>query len=487
MKFTNFKTAALVAALASAFATQANAAGFMLTEQSAGALGRAYAGVGVDGNDISGTYYNPATMALHDGTTIQAGFVQVGMNLDYNSSQNPGSTENGRLKSQTLPHGYITHKINDRMWAGLAMTVPFGMGTEFGDNWEAADRGISAEMYTFDFNPNLAWKLTDKVTVGAGVSIQYANAKLKTRVKIRNTAAGQNAQTQAALGAAQAVFQNYQPSGTATDIAVQAGGQSLAAIATNEYVVSELKVDSLAWGFNFGVMWEPTDNFRVAASYRSEVSHDAKGDLTISPSETLAANFAALGAGLTAARADATVMGALSAIQGGMTGLMGTHPGEASLSAPAWAMLNAAWDVNDLLSLYATFRWTDWSSFKDLNITSNGVTQAKIKNYWKDTYLTSLGADLRLTDWWTLRGGIAYETSPIDDKQNRLGIIPDADRWWFAVGSTFKITKNLQTDVSFAHLHGVHERSIYDDNGNEYGKFRKLDAYLIGAQLVYKF
>lgn len=42
-------------------------------------------------------------------------------------------------------------------------------------------------------------------------------------------------------------------------------------------------------------------------------------------------------------------------------------------------------------------------------------------------------------------------------------------------------------DVGFAHLHGVHERSLYGANGQEVGKFRKLDAYLLGAQLQYKF
>ena len=62
-------------------ASAAHAAGFMLTEQSAGALGRAYAGAGVDGTDISGVYYNPATMTLHPGTQIQAGFVAVGLDL----------------------------------------------------------------------------------------------------------------------------------------------------------------------------------------------------------------------------------------------------------------------------------------------------------------------------------------------------------------------------------------------------------------------
>ena len=43
-----------------AMASSTYAAGFMLTEQSASSLGRAYAGAGVDGTDISGVFYNPA-------------------------------------------------------------------------------------------------------------------------------------------------------------------------------------------------------------------------------------------------------------------------------------------------------------------------------------------------------------------------------------------------------------------------------------------
>ena len=450
MKFTTFKAAALVAAVASAFATQANAAGFMLTEQSAGALGRAYAGVGVDGTDISGTFYNPATMALHQGTKFQAGFVHVGLNLDY--AGDDGSTENGRLKSQTIPHGYITHQINDSTWVGLAMTVPFGMGTEFDDDWEGAGRGISAQVLTFDFNPNVAWKMTDKFSVGAGVSIQYASAELKMRNYIAETVHGQSL------------------------AALIAGGPADAdTVLRDSSVDSKLEVDSIAWGFNLGAMWCPAENLRFGVSYRSKINHDADGDLTIN-------NVRARGS---LAGQEATLQAILRGV-----GNYGTMNGEATLSTPAWVMVNAAWDVNDLLSLYATFRWTDWSSFDELKITSNGVEKSTIRNDWKDTYLGSLGADLRLTDWWTLRGGIAYESSPISDPRTRTAIIPDADRWWFAIGSSFKVTKDLQADVSFAHLHGVHERSVYasDKAGSErLGKFRKLDAYLFGVQMVYNF
>lgn len=403
-----------------AFSSAANAAGFMLTEQSAGALGRAYAGVGVDGTDLSGVYYNPATMTLHPGTQIQAGFVAVGLDLAFEGNDGV-TTENGQYNTQAIPHGYISHQISDSMWVGLAMTVPFGMGTEYDDNWKYANRGISAEVLTFDFNPNVAWKISDKLSLGAGMSIQYAKADLKI---------------------AKSMYQ--------------------------QDFNSEIDADSIAWGFNVGLMWSPLDNLRFGLSYRSKINHNADGDLTFSNNPDIVGTM-----------------------------LPGSVDATATISTPAWAMATAAWDVNELLSLYATFRWTDWSSFDELTI-DGGMHPTlpvqlgdTIKNKWQDTYLFSIGADLRFTNWWTFRAGIGYETSPIDDPSYRTAIIPDADRWWFALGSSFQATDNMQIDVSAAWLHGTGERDLWDnyreEGGKVQGRFDKLDAYLFGVQLVYKF
>lgn len=419
--------AAAAAVMAVCAASAAQAAGFMLTEQSAGSLGRAYAGVGVDGTDISGVFYNPATMTLHPGTQIQAGFVAVGLDLAYEG--NNGATENGAANTQPIPFGYISHQMTDNMWIGLSMTVPFGMGTEFDDNWALAGRGISAQVLTFDFNPNVAWKLSDKVSLGAGLSIQYASADLKMKQD-------------------------------------QAADQDIASLD------SEVDADSIAWGWNIGLMWSPLDNLRFGLSYRSSVNHNADGDLTID-------NARINGIPITADMAGASE--GLARVYDSM----GVYDASATLATPAWAMATAAWDVNDLVSLYATFRWTDWSSFDELTIKS--VTSSTITNKWQDTYLFSVGTDLRFTNWWTFRAGIGYETSPIDNPEYRTAIIPDADRWWFALGSSFKATDNLQLDVSAAWLHGTGERDLYGADHQPAGRFDKLDAYLIGAQLVYKF
>ncbi len=444
--------AAAAAVMAVCAASAAHAAGFMLTEQSAGSLGRAYAGVGVDGTDISGVYYNPATMTLHPGTQIQAGFVAVGLDLAYES--NDGSvTENGQYNTQAIPHGYISHQISDSMWVGLAMTVPFGMGTEYDDNWSLANRGISAEVLTFDFNPNVAWKVSDKLSLGAGMSIQYAQADLKMR-------------------------------DNATEVVpVTMDG--------------EVDADSWAWGFNLGLMWTPTENLRFGLSYRSRINHNADGDFTIDNLRLNgnSTNPDAVGS-IVDANPDYTGMGSI--VAGMLSSALGTHSATATISTPAWAMATAAWDVNDLLSLYATFRWTDWSSFDTLDIKSPGLAShggvKTVENRWQDTYLVSVGADLRFTNWWTFRAGIGYETSPIDDPKYRTAIIPDADRWWFALGSSFQATDNMQIDVSAAWLHGTGERDLWTSDGSDVkttpevaGRFEKLDAYLLGVQLVYKF
>lgn len=435
-----FKVALTAIAVAAAFASTAHAAGFMLTEQSAGSLGRAYAGAGVDGTDLSGVYYNPATMVLHKGTAIQMGFVGIGLNLDYVGEDANGNevTANGRNKSQAIPHGYIVHQINDRAWFGLAMTVPFGMGTEYDNDWAGNEHGISATILTFDLNPNFAFKLSEKFSVGFGASIQYASADLKIRKNIMGELAEKS------------------PSPLPI---------------TDASVRSEIDADSIAWGWNVGMMRSPLENLRFGVSYRSKITHDAEGDLSI---DQLSVESSIPGF-------DSILAGQLEDMQ-----MYGDMTGAATVTAPAWAMASVAWDVNDLVSLYGTFRWTDWSSFDELKIDGNGQTVSTIPNKWRDTYLGSLGMDLRLTDWWTLRGGIAYESSPIANPQYRTAIIPDADRWWFAIGSSFKWSDNFQTDISFAHLHGVHERNIYGADGKE-GRFRKLDAYLLGAQLVYKF
>lgn len=225
MKNPTFKIAAAAMMVAGAFATQTYAAGFQLSEQSSIQMGRAMAGAGVVGDDLSAVHYNPAGMTLLSGTRMQATGTWVAVNLDY-ESHDGSVTENGRLKGQTIPAGFLTHQINDSLWAGLGLTVPYGMGTEFDENWDGKDRGTESMILTFDINPNLAWKVNDMLSVGGGISLQYAKAEL---------------------------------------------GMGMGPMQAN------VKGDSWAWGWNVGLMFQPVETVRLGLAYRSHIAHNAEG------------------------------------------------------------------------------------------------------------------------------------------------------------------------------------------------------------------
>lgn len=224
MKNPTFKIAAAAMMVAGAFATQTYAAGFQLSEQSAIQMGRAMAGAGVVGDDLSAVHYNPAGMTLLSGTRMQATGTWVAVNLDYEDDS--GQSENGRLKGQIIPAGFITHQINDSLWAGLGLTVPYGMGTEYGEGWEGKSRGTESMILTFDINPNLAWKVNEKLSVGGGISLQYAKAEL---------------------------------------------GMGMGPMQAN------VKGDSWAWGWNVGLMFQPVETVRLGLAYRSHIAHNAEG------------------------------------------------------------------------------------------------------------------------------------------------------------------------------------------------------------------
>lgn len=228
---------AALAAAAALSAQTASAAGFQLTEQSSLGVGRAYAGAGIVGDDLSAVHYNPAGMTLLPGTQLQAGAVWIEVNADYSGVD--GSSENGRYKGQAIPAGYITHQVTDNVWLGLALTVPFGMGTDYGKQWSGAERGYSSTILTFDINPNIAWKVNDYFSVGGGISLQYAKAKLAESTPIGN---------------------------------------------------AKIDADSWDWGWNVGLMLQPADSLRFGLSYRSAITHDAEGDFDFE-ANAVAANY----------------------------------------------------------------------------------------------------------------------------------------------------------------------------------------------------
>lgn len=423
---TSMKIAA-VAGLVAAACSSAYAGGFMLSEQSVTGLGRSYAGAGIVGDDISAVWYNPAGMTLLSGTQFQLGGVFVNLDLPLKGAN--GETDNGNKYIVPIPNLFLTHQMNEDMWFGLGITVPFGMATEYKRNSTLNAFGMNSEIKVFDINPNVAWKINDKLSIGAGVSLQYATAHFEAAERPGN------------------------------DYSAQYG---------------RLNADGWAWGGNIGVMWSPTETLRFGLAYRSAVNHHAKGTFR-------------LGKGSFAPNGDNKEFSGYYAT---------VHDASASLSAPHNISLTGTWEATESLRLSALVRWTNWSSFETLEISGTSPLQPnagaqtlkKVENHWKDSWLFTLGADYTINSAWTVRAGVGYEISPVDDDKYRTAVIPDTDRLWLSLGTTWHVNENLQGDFGFAWLHGVGDKGLYNpDTGAQVAEFDKLDAYMFGAQFTYKF
>ena len=98
----------------------------------------------------------------------------------------------------------------------------------------------------------------------------------------------------------------------------------------------------------------------------------------------------------------------------------------------------------------------------------------------------SLGADVKINDQWTIHGGVALQTDPIHDQTLRTALIPDTKRLWLTCGVSWAPTKNWQIDAAYGHIRGIGHRKLYNDN-TEVGKFEKMNAWMGGLQVQYKF
>ncbi len=424
LKNPTFKIAAAAMMVAGAFATQTYAAGFQLSEQSAIQMGRAMAGAGVVGDDLSAVHYNPAGMTLLSGTRMQATGTWVAVNLDYEGDSgqsenglvgddlsavhyNPagmtllsgtrmqatgtwvavnldyegdsGQSENGRLKGQIIPAGFITHQINDSLWAGLGLTVPYGMGTEFGEGWEGRERGTESMILTFDINPNLAWKV-NSLWAGLGLTVPYGMG-----TEFGEGWEGRERGTESMIltfdinpNLAWKVNEKLSVGGGVSLQYAKAELGSGRIVSENGHTInSNVKGDSWAWGWNVGVMFQPVETVRLGLAYRSNISHNADGHTTLNNVPVKIDN----GLVLTNIRSDM----------------------EVRIKTPDTITFSATWEATDALRLSGTARWSKWSNFhsldvQNLDLAGTQFSSTVVENNWDDTWFFSVGADYKLSE-----------------------------------------------------------------------------------------
>jgi long-chain fatty acid transport protein len=230
----------------------AHAGAFYLQEQSPLGLGRAFAGEAAAATDASTVFFNPAGMAFLTRSSATAGvhalFV-TSAQADRGTTRTvpglgtpiPTGGGNGGNPFEELvpvPSAYGAFRLNDGpLWFGIGVSAPFGLKVVYDDGWFGRYDSIKSELKTINIQPSIAYRLSDRFSVGAGFDIQTIEADLTNALP------------------------NVSP--------LLPDG------------LLRVKGDDLSFGWNAGVMSD-LGTVRIGAHYRSRVKHKLGGRLTIS-------------------------------------------------------------------------------------------------------------------------------------------------------------------------------------------------------------
>src|SRR5918912_2562021 len=104
-----------------------------------------------------------------------------------------GTLGSGTLGTPTLiPSGYTTWQLNNSLFLGLGVNAPFGLRSNANPAWSGRFHAVDSEIETYNFNPVIAYRFNDFVSVAAGLQVEYAKARLSfsSLVPAATTAAG---------------------------------------------------------------------------------------------------------------------------------------------------------------------------------------------------------------------------------------------------------------------------------------------------------
>lgn len=457
------------------FSTQASAAGFALIENSASGMGNAYAGGAAIADDASTVWFNPAGMMRLSGSQIvvaghiispAADFTDNGSNTGdnaFNLSLN-GDEDDGGVTA-FVPNFYYVTELSENSRFGVGVTVPFGLSTDYDEEWVGRYHATKSEVQTININPSFAFKHNDKLSLGLGLSFQYIEATLKNRIDSTMTCAGIVAAVEAQTPGA----------GAAVDCSATTfpGDPSIDS-------KQALTGDDWNWGWNIGALYDIDAQSRIGVAYRSSIDANLSGDVNFTLDNSLQTALASFTNPPFAGTSAEALAGLFSD-----TGI------DAGIELPAQISVSYYRDVTEDFAIMADITWTEWSNFNALVIEFDNLVQSTSiqPENWEDSYRFAVGGNYRLNEKMLLRMGVALDQTPIPSAEDRTARIPGDDRKWLSLGLSYTIDNNTSVDVGYSHLF-VSDTGINNSVPNSgqilLGEY-EADVDIFSVQASYKF
>ncbi|MCF7853697.1 MAG: OmpP1/FadL family transporter [Candidatus Pacebacteria bacterium] len=417
MKMTVLKKMPVVALLVTLFATEsAFSGGFKIPDQSTRAMGMIDAFV-AGADDASSVYYNPAGLTHLTGPEV-IGNIYFAHGITYYDGVEGSETSDGRY--YTVPSFYFATPVKglDNWFFGVGVYSPYGLGSMWGDGNDLRYDSTLSEIELININPSIAWKVNDKLSLGAGIN--YFESRVKMRNKVMNPPG--------------------EPDGE-----------------------QDIDADGDGWGYNIGLQYQATDTVRLGLGYRSQVTVSYDGDMQLDQVAVPAMGFPWYKLTYLRSGLDADIE--YPQVVAG--GIMWQATQKLRLE------LAAEWQQ------WSTRETQDFTLKGSPPYISAGTTSMPTR--WEDSWLIMLGGEYAVNDKWTVRAGYGFNETPVPGETAEPSL-PTGDTHALALGTGYKWTDKLTVDVATIVAYAEERTISDPDggaNGSDYsGEYDALSFYV---------
>lgn len=344
--------------------------------------------------DLSAMYSNAAGLTNMKGINVMVGGTII---MPSSKFKGPGaSTAVTEMKSQTFfpPNVYGSYQVNEKLFVGLGIFAPFGLGTEWDPNWVGRRLSVKSELQMIYINPTVAYKINDQLSVGGGISILMGNVSLAYRVPTYSSLAPPTPATS---------------DGTAT-----------------------LEADAnTAVSFNVGVLYKFNNKLSVGASYRTLADVTFEGDASFTGMSALQSFFPG-GAG-------SATLPMPSNLQVGVAYQVLPQ------LVVATDFQYVGWSAYDKLEVKIA---NGPNAPAGLGGQPLQKSPAPSIQEWNDGYMYRFGAEYTLNDKIMLRGGLVFDMTP-QPREKMEPRLPDWDKTDITLGAGYKVNEKITVDVAY--------------------------------------
>lgn len=411
-------------------------------------------------------HFNPAGLVyMKRGFSFSTGMSAIFSNITYTDMMKKSWDTNNSIG--TPAYFYAAYKPTDNIAFGLSFTTPYGNSLEWGKDWAGAHMVQDISLKAYVFQPTVSYKITDKLTIGAGAMIMTGSVDLNKGLIARGEMSN---------------FANVVTAKTGGAVANPFVGKYTDAVPASVNLKGNSEID---FGFNVGILYDLNDMFTFGLSYRSKMTAEVKkGDAKISYRDAmLEGYFNNVNAGLNA--------------QGMPNLLPELDKGNfaASLPMPANTTFGVAMKTSDKLTISADVQFVEWGVYKeskfDFSPASLDAADVTIPKKYKNTFIYRLGGEYVQNEMFTFRAGAYFDESPVN-KTEYNPETPGMDKLGFSLGSTITLMKGLNVDIAMTYIKGFEvDASVKDPNpftpGADFEGSYKSTAFIPSLGLSYSF